>query len=320
MSRTQLYLVGLLLVQVVLILTLRSPFSGASAGYETRPLLPVLEAITPTRLEILGKDDESILLVRQDGVWKIEDLSGFPADGRKVDDMLGQLRDVRVRRPVVSSGRYHDAFKVAADENEARIRLWADGQDDPDVDLILGSSPNFRTSHVRLADEDEVYEASGLSPYDMRPTANTWIEREFVEADPTLVSSLILTNPSGSFELVRGAGGWRVVSPEGQAELTLDPDKVDSFVRSVTSLRLSDAAGPVDDAAHGFTEPAATLVLRLGQTAAGSEEITLRIGGQPEENESERYITREGFGFTGRIWTSSVSRLLEESLESLQSS
>jgi hypothetical protein len=324
MSRTQLYLVGLLIVQVLLILLVRSPFSKASAGVEARALLPVLEAITPNRLEILGPDDESIRLAREGESWRVESLDGFPADDEKVEELLSNLADLRVRRPVVSSGRYHETFKVADDVYERRIRLWAVAGSDAEVDLFIGSSPNFRTSHVRRAGEDAVYEVRGLSSYDVRPASSGWIERELVQTDETRVVGFTLSNESGSFELVREDGIWKHSLPE--RDDTLDQGKVEAFVRTVSSVRLDDAVGPVDSAAHGFTSPAATLVLRWSDTLeevdgeGAVRELTLTIGQQLPDNESRRYITRDGFEFTGTVWESSVRRLLEETLDDLLAS
>jgi hypothetical protein len=323
MNRAQLYLAGLLLVQVVLILVFRSPFSGATAAYESRALVPALDAITPGQVEILGPDDASIRLTRRDGAWRIDGLDGFPADGQKIEELLDGLREIRVRRPVVSSPRYHASFKVAEDDHEARVRLWDESESEPDVDIIIGSSPNFRTSHVRLAEEDAVYEARGVSPYDLRPAEDAWIERDLVAIDESRIIGLTLTNASGSFLLSKQEGIWRVGSPEGGAEAELDQGKVDSLVRQAAEIRLSDGTGPVDEAAHGLAEPAATLVLRLRDVDAASgeatsaRELTVRIGGKPEDDESRRYITRDGFGFTGTVWESSVRRLLEETLGDL---
>lgn len=323
MNRTQLYLAGLLLVQVLLILVFRSPFAGASSGYESRALLPALDAITPNQVEILGPDEESIKLVRRDGAWQVDDLGGFPADGAKLESMLDELKEIRVRRPVVSSDRYHASFKVGEDDHEARVRLWDDGEGDPDVDLIIGSSPNFRTSHVRLAGEDEVYEASGVSPYDMRPAGNSWIDRDLVDADPTGVVGVLLTNAAGGFELVKQAGIWTVSAPAHGEDVELDQGKVDSFVRTAVDIQLSDGTGPVDEAAHGFANSAATLVLRIQDAAndpdepSAMHEVTVRVGNHPEDDDAKRHVTRDGFGFTGIVWESSVRRLLEEKLEEL---
>ena len=323
MNRTQLMLGGLLLVQIVLILIFHSPFSGATSGVEARPLLGVLAAVTPGQLEIRGSDDGVLTLVKQGRGWRVDDLGGFPADSQKVDDLLEDLKQLTVRRPVVKSDRYHAAFKVTEDEYEARVRLWVESGDEPEVDLIVGSSPNFRSSHVRLADEDAVYEVRGLSPYDLRPDSANWIDKNFVDTDETRVVGLTLTNDSGSFELEKQDGVWKVLSPATSAGKELDAEKADALIRTVSSIRLSGGAGPLDEAAHGLALPAATLVLRLSPDGAeenSEAELTVKVGGQVEDNESQRYITRGGFGFTGIVWDSSVSQLLEKTLDELYGS
>ncbi len=321
MSRTQLYLGGLLVLQVALILIFRSPFAGASAGLEPRPLLPALDTATPSVIEILGEDEGSIKLVRSGEEWTVESLDGFPASASKVEELLDNLRDLRVRRPVVSSGRHHDTFKVAEDEHVGRLRLWAAATAEPDADLFLGSSPNFRTIHVRRADEAAVYEVSGLSSYDLQPDPSGWIERELVEIDETRVVGLTLTNASGSFELHKQDGIWQLRADGDDSRPTLDQGQVDAFVRTAASLRLDDAIGALDRSAHGFTTPAATLVLRYspdgGAPAEGAEllELTLEVGAPVADDESRRYVTRDGFDFSGTVWESSVRRLLEDTLD-----
>jgi hypothetical protein len=321
MNRTQLYLGGLLVLQLALILLFRSPFTGASTPYESRALWPELEALTPRAIELSDKDEASLRIERSGDGWTIASLDGFPADGSKVEELLGNLQDLRVRRPVVSSGRYHDAFKVAPDDHEGRVRLWADGGGDPDVDMFLGSSPNFRTAHVRRSDEEAVYEVSGLSSYDLRPAADGWIERGLVDLDPAQVVGLQVTNASGGFELARLEGAWIFVTDDPAQ--TPDPQKVERLLSSVASLQLAEGVGAVDPQAHGFASPAATVVIRYTDGAlpddpdAAVRELTVQVGGEPTDNESRRYVTRDGFPFTGTVWESSVSSLLEETVESL---
>lgn len=321
MNRTQLTLAGIFVLQLVLILLVRSPFTSASARTEPRLLLPQLEATSPGRVVIEGKDDERITLVRHGEDWSIEELDDFPADGEKVEQLLEDLERIEVRRPVVTSSRYHEAFKVTDEDRAARVKVY-DG-DEVRADLIVGSSANYRTTNVRLGDEDEVYEIQGLAPYDVRPAQSTWIEKKLVDLPSAEIDRLSLTNSAGQFELEKRDGDWAVVSPEDKQDEKLDQAKIDALVRAATSLQLSDAVGPVDDAAQGFASPAATLVLRGGpegaaDEASGALDLTLIVGDKPSDEENKRYVTRSGFGYTGTIWESSVSKLLEDSLDSLQ--
>jgi hypothetical protein len=315
-------LAGLLLLQVVLILLVRSPLSGASAGVESRPLLPALEAFTAARVELAGEEGTKVTLVKAGEGWALEELNGFPADGGKVDDLIDDLRGLQVRRPVVTGSRYHSAFKVSDDENEGRVRIWDDPAEAPEVDLIVGSSPNYRTVHVRLGGESPVFEARDLAVYDVRPDTGSWIEKDLVDIPEAEMVGLLLANENGSFELVREGDAWRVA--DGSEVRGLDPDEVDALIRAARSIQLADAVGPKDASAHGLADAAATLTLRWSPSGAAAppaaaevNETVVRIGGKLEEQESQRYISRSGFEFTGTVWESSVSKLLEQKLDEL---
>ncbi len=317
MNRNHTTLAGLLVVQVALILLVRSPFSGGSSATRTRPLLPMLEALTLSQIELLGNEERRVKLVKEAEGWKLADLGGFPADDERIDELIDDLRALTVRRPVVTSKRYHEAFKVAGDENRGRVRLWDNPAEDPSVELIMGSSSNYRAVHVRLEGQSEVYEVRDLAAYDVRADAAAWIEKDLVDVAESQLVSLSLTNDNGTFELTRQDDQWRA---DG-SEQTLDADEVDSLVRAASSIQLAKPVGLKDASAHGFADPAATVTLRyrpLGEPeTAETREIVVIIGGKPEEDGSERYITRSDFGFTGTIWESSIKLLLDSELDDL---
>jgi hypothetical protein len=338
MTRTQWILAGALLLQLGLIALVRSPFSTASASTEPRPLLPALDAGAAQRIELLGDEEKKVVLTRNGGAWHVDSLDGFPADGVKVDGLLKTLRELTAGRPVVTSSRYHDTFKVETDENEGRVRVWTSPDGEPAVDLIVGSSPNYQLAHVRKASEDPVYEIRGLATYDLQPEASSWATKDLVQVEPGQVVALEVTNRSGSFALEREAGGaWKIRSPAG-AEGTLDAAKVDELVRAAASLRIADPVGREEAGSQGLDAPAATVVLRVAaaekttateqtagaeaaaETAAAPQEVTVRIGKPLEENTSQRYVTRDGFGYTGTVWESSVERLIEGELQGLLAS
>ena len=232
--------------------------------------------------------------------------------------------------PVVSSSRYHEAFRVQRDENEGRVRVWGDGADDPKVDLILGSSPNYQVAHVRSDGDDRVYEVRGLASYDVRADAGAWAEKELVDMPTDALVRLEVTNPTGTFVLVQQDGQWKIEQPARLADQELDSDKVDSLVRSACSLRIDQPVGPVDEAEHGLAEPAVVVELEWtagpgdlsddeGVSAAG-EELSYRVGSKVKDKDTQRYVTRSGFGFTGTIWESSVTKMIEQDVDDLLAS
>jgi hypothetical protein len=323
MTRTQMGLCAVLFVQIVLIVMLRSPLGSAVAGSEARPLVPGLDQVEVARVEIRGPGDEWLTLERDGTGWSVGSVGGYPVDGGKVDDLIDDLRGLEVRRPVVTSGRYHASLEVTEDEPEGRVRVYAEGSEDPAADLILGSSPNYRTTHVRTADDDRVYEVRGLEAADVRPDASAWVEREYLSVDTDRVVGVGLANAEGSFELERVGEQWQAIAPAGGAR-EIDPDEVESLVRSVASLYIADPVGPVDDAVHGFDEAAATLTLRLqadadevDEGAALEEEVVLVVGKVLDDNESQRYVRKIGFPFAATVWNSSVEELVATTLDDL---
>jgi hypothetical protein len=317
MSRTQWILAGILAVQVVLLIA-AAPWSSDREMESSRVLLPELESFTPERLDIQETAERSVALERRGDLWVVADESGFPADASKIEDLLEDLEGIKVRRPVVTQSRYHDTFKVADDDHERRLRIWKDSEGDPEIELFVGTSPNYRVSHVRLGDDDRVYEARGVGAYDLRSEAISWIKRTFVDVPFEGVTRFELSNEHGSFALAREDGGWKLVSPSGSEKDTLDVAAVDSLVRAVASLRLSEPAGAPDNSTYGFATPVATgeIAYRTGEAAA-EQTIEVRVGGEVEDGDGKRYASRSGFDHAVILSKLDADELTEKKLADL---
>jgi len=321
MTRTQLTLAALLIVQLLLIVLLRAPLSGAAGPTQPHALLPVLEAVTPTRLHIVGADDDEVTLTQRGDGWVVDELDGFPADASKIETLIDDLRGLKVRRPVVSGSRFHETFKVADDEFEARLQLWDDASGDPEVDLILGTSPTYRAVHVRLAAEDPVYEVRGIAAYDVRPDAGTWVDLQLVDIPAERVVGITVNNDAGSFEIAKQDDAWIVVEPETMQGLALDADEVSNLVDAASSIRLAE---PVGAAAGDERESGGASVTLRFEPDPGADSavatpgtVIVQVGAKVEDNESQRYISRSDFGFLGTVWESSVRDLLEREIQDL---
>ena len=176
MNRTQLILAVVLLIQVVLIATFYSTDHAEAASAPPHPLIPELSTLQPTKILLEGSD-ASLSLSKNGETWSVDDADGFPANREKIETMISSLTDISVRRPVVSNSRYHASVEVTEDEPRARVKIFGAGSE-PEVDLIVGSSSNYRVTHVRRAEDDEVYEARGVNSFDLSTDQSSWIERK----------------------------------------------------------------------------------------------------------------------------------------------
>jgi hypothetical protein len=314
MTRTQWTLTAVLLFQLLVLLLIAAPWSSGDGSTGPRVLLPELEGEDPSKIEV-GAGDARLTLIREADGWVVDQADGYPADGTKVDRILDDLRQLEVRRPVVTGSRYHDALKVGEKENERRLSVASAETGDAELVLFLGTSPNYGVTHVRRGDEDEVYEARGLSPWDLRAEPASWIDTQLIDAQADDVISVRLANAHGEFVLGRKDGAWELEAG-GDASRSLDAAKVDAFVRTLASLRFSEPAGRIDGGHEfGFGTPAATLELVVDVDGQISDTFELVVGDEFEAG--SRYSHRSGSEFGVVLAKVDADRLLDKTVEEL---
>lgn len=322
MKRTQTVLAALLGFQVLLIFLFRGVLAESMGPVESRTLLPGLESFSPAKIDIQGPEGKQVTLVHEGERWGLEQAGGYPADEKKVEDFLSKLQKVKVRQPVVTSSRYHEALKVSQDQFERHVRIWEKASEDAKLGFFLGSSPNYRIIHVRLEGDDRVYEVAGLGAWDANDSLNSWADLQLVDVQTDRITKFSLQNPEGAFEIEKDSkGNWSLVGSKQK----LDKTKVDSLVRSAATLRAGEPAGVLDRGAQGFANPAATVVLRVEKKQEGeetveneSEEVTIWIGKPVEGEDGKRYITRSGFEFAGIASQYSIENFLTQKIADLQ--
>jgi hypothetical protein len=321
MDRTQRRLVGLLAVQLVLLAIVHWPFSRArSSGGEK--LLATLGSVSPERIEIAGGEGSSVTLERRAGAWVLGSLAGYPVAPGKVEKLIQDLGHLTAGRPVASARGSHAALKVASDQFERRLRIWARASKSPTAELFVGSSAGSGASHVRVGGSDRVFEASGLSAYDVPAEAGSWIERDLVPVRAEEVTGFEVANRNGSFALASENGAWRVRMPAARVRATLDSSKVIELVRGLCGIPIDQPAGPMDERAQGLTAPEATVRLTAkvgGSGGAGSPPavVTIRIGAPVPAKPDSRYATCSGKDFAVIVPKYSFDRALSVELKEL---
>jgi hypothetical protein len=317
MTRLQVALTVSLVVLAALLLTNVGSRGAATTMAAPHELLPEAGQGSPARIEIADGDGNVLTLSRDGNRWSLDDFGGYPADASKVDEMMRKLADLEVRRPVVTLARYHEAMKVAPDDFERRVRFWPTPDADP-VEIYMGTAPNFRITHARRGDADEVFAVTDLASYEYaalpeRWTPDMWPEDFFEEA-----TWLKLENAQGTVTCRKVGGGiWTADDGFGP----VDHAKVESFLRSANGLWIRKPLGPVTPE-QGFDDPVAKLTLKLGdvpEAGDGGEpaedtrsEVVVLIGKKLEGDEALYTMTREGFGYAASVRESSVRRLLND--------
>ncbi len=346
MARRNAILAAVLLLQLIW-LGVRV-FQAAPASAARGLLLAELVPAEVLRLEIgSGSDSEKPVVVEREGeasAWLVPDLFGYRADGDKVDGAVRDLAGLEIARVVSSTAHHHMDFKVAESEFEKRIRLDAAGET---VELIFGSTGPAGTVHVRRAGEDAVYAVRGYSSWRFGERAEDWIDKVYFSAPRDRIAHVAITlandkaKETTSFSLGRaGEAGW-VLLGAGDVRSPAESDKVDSLLRAMSRVSLSELVGRIGDEDVAFGDPVAEIRLGLAAPRAaletggagepGAEEeggadtlefeieetLTLRVALAP--GESERYwLHAEGSEFVAEVARWMIRELLDAGVEDFQ--
>ncbi len=345
MARRNAILAAVLLLQLIW-LGARVFQAPPSPGSAARGLL--LAELVPAevlRMEIgSGSDSQQRVVMEREGeasAWRVPDLFDYAADGDKVAAALRDLAGLEIASIVSSTAHHHVDFKVAESKFEKRIRLEVAGET---LELLFGSTGPAGTIHVRRAGEDAVYAVRGYSSWRYGERAEDWIDQVYFSAPRERIAHVAITvaddraNETTWFSLERAANeGW-VLLGAGDARAPADSDKVDSLLRAMSRVLLSELVGRIDDEDVEFGDPVAEI--RLGLAApraalepgdtdeldAGGERIsdassveieetlTLRVALAP--GESERYwLHAEGSEFVAEVASWTIRELLDAAVE-----
>ena len=241
-------LMALLGVQLILVALTWWP--GDPTGSQLRPLIGI-DAGDVRSLEIsAGPEDGAaaggVELVRRDGQWTVASAGGYVADGDAVEKLVEDLVALRVRRPIATQSSSHAQLKVGGTDYGKRIAIETPDQS---YTLIVGAAANDR-SHVRFEGEDEVYLVSGLSEWAIRDDPSAYYSDDYLDVELADLSSVTLTNPSGSLDFRREAGAWTLASaPAGAA---IDSEAVESMLGKLLDLKIARPIGDTVEPSHGL--------------------------------------------------------------------
>ncbi len=192
---------GLLVIQIVLAVALNmgSDSYGAFTPNEK------LAGFAPAQVDamLIETADKKAVLKKTDGEWQLPELDNFPADQRKVTQLIDTLAALKRGWPVATTASAAKRFKVDEDEFERRITLEHGG--DTVAQLYFGTSPGLRKVHARTADDDEIV-AVDFSLFEAGADNTDWIDNEVLKLD----EKKIMRAEFPGFTLQRQDGKWQL--------------------------------------------------------------------------------------------------------------
>lgn len=248
----------------------------------------------PMRLEkelkkVDGKDVAS---------WVIADRDRAPARTANVEELITTLGKITFSNIVTRQQKRYAGLNVADDA--ADLRLVAYGKDGKKLaDVYLGETKSYTALNVRMAGDDAVYAASGAGYQDFAAEVQSVAETEFLKLDASKIVGVKLKHEGAEFEAVKQFPASRPAAtdsgPEtkptsgptappaapfwttkGASPETLDLTKMETWLKGVAQLSLSEPVGRERKPEYGLDRPAATLVLATDD----GKEVVITIGAE----------------------------------------
>lgn len=275
----------LLVAQVALIAYMYRP--NRTGG---PPAVQFFKGITAEQVVGVAITDgtQSLALKKESKGWRIGTAPTYPAEAKKVEALVKKLLALSSTRLVARTDASHGRLKVAKDGYLRKLTLsMADGTS---RELLLGTSPNYKTIHVRAADVDNVYLAKDLSDWEVSVAPEEWWDNNYVNVNPADLKSLILQNGHGRIELTRdGANRWQAVGvPAGKR---LADEALNHFLNKACLVQLASYLGSEhSDGEFGLDKPLAELSLGAAGTVvhlkfalgdATKEEFVAKVSDSP---------------------------------------
>ena len=194
------------------------------------------------------KEEESVVLVRNNGRFVIENHKSYPASAEKVNDLIYKIANIQVREKVASGAGEEDLANYGLDgpSDPYSVELF-DGEGKKTVSFKVGESRRGRGNYLLGEENGDVY----LSEESLRIASSykDFIDTALMEVPEAEIEGMSLSFGS-QIELSRNdEGKLSVASPRSSRS---DDAKAEEYARGLRHLRFDDFFALSDPKAQGL--------------------------------------------------------------------
>jgi hypothetical protein len=258
-----------------------------------------------------GPPPETITLEKNGASWGIAGADGFPADQTKVKEFLEKLKKMNYRNKVVTSSKYHDKLEVSEAKYQRKVVITQDGKDRT---FFVGTSPSFKSLHVRLDQSDDVLLANEVSTSDFAERAWGWVDRAYVKHEMKDVWAVSIKNEKDSFTLEKNPqdSTWLAPGVTGNVKKTT----VEDLVRKASQMNLEEPVGKQEKPEYELGKLGTISLVTGTSTIAGvppqKTETTTILIGKKLEKENRYYVKASSSEYVVEVASWAVDPLVQK--------
>lgn len=232
MTKLKQWLSGLLAVQVALTFVLYFN-ANSEAEFDAQQRLINISSANINKLVIADQEGSSVIQ-KQGDQWMLPEYQELPVKTAKVEGILEKLEGVKSGWPIASSSASHNRFEVSNDNFQRKVQLYSGEKKIAEV--LMGSSPGYRSIHTRLADDNNIFSVK-LASYDFAAKNVDWLDKALLQV------SNIKHVKGADFEVDKQDDNWQMLSKPMVVDdktTELDTAKMEELASFFENLRIQE--------------------------------------------------------------------------------
>ncbi|MBN2528039.1 MAG: DUF4340 domain-containing protein [Deltaproteobacteria bacterium] len=302
MNKTNKILIALLAAQAALALITWTAVKDAPEVTRKSAFFD-FKAKDVTKIEIIATQGEEIqpgIVMEKDGDnWVLASADKYPVKSEAVTELLDSLTAIEVDSPIATTAANHATLNVAKDAFDRKLVLTARGKD---VTVYLGRGGRGN-AHVRKGEDKNVYEAIGLSVWNINSRVSNYVDTQYVLVDAEKANKVTVTNAKGAMNIVKSGSDWDIPGAVAAAPAEADTDAahagtdselpkeldkkgVKSFVEKFLDIKLVEVVGKKAEDSYGLKDGAKVVIEAEKDGKPHTVEITVGA----KDDGSYRYV------------------------------
>ncbi len=274
----------LLLIQAGLIVYLYQPAASA------KPAAAIFADLQPQKVNGITITDENgkTITLRREGSGWIVGADKFPGNGEKIERIIKKIAALKQTRLVARSKGSRVRLKVGGELFNRKITLSAKAG--TKLTFFLGTAPSSKSVHLRRKGDDNIYQVSGLSTWQLGVDNPSWWQTKYIDIKPEDLTALSLKGKK-NIELSRDEKkAWQIA---GAGQVVNKP-RLNGLISTVCALNVTSYQA-ADFKPQG--KAATVITYKIG---AKSKTLELKIW-PPNVKTSDQVIKSSGSKFYARL-------------------
>ncbi len=281
-----------------------------------------------TKIEVTAMQSDKALppvkLVKKDNTWTLASADNFKAKTEEVTKLIDLLTGIKIEKtnPVATSKATHLKLGVDSDSFDRKISITANGKT---VNLFIGRGGRSSAT-VRFTDSNKVFEAAGLSVWNINSSSSNYIDTSYIDVDESTLKDVKIINPKGSLHFVKQGSEWTMpeLPPQETAANSASDTETDTVKATESKIKEGDikrlinkvAKITISDPVGKTVKPEYDLNKGATVTLSGTKDnkpftITYKIG---KKDDSSRYVKADNKEFVIKVSNYTVEDATEKTV------